>query len=72
MSYDNKYKQESSFATDQGRFKTELNVNRADAGVLKSASKASLMDDLRQSNIRFDFDERGPEQFRKMDQDVDM
>ena len=71
VSYDNKYKQNTSFATDQGRFKQELKVNQADEKKLKSANKTEMMEALKYSNIRFDFDEKGAEEFQREDQEVD-
>ena len=51
ISYDNKYKPDTSFATDDGRVKRELNVNRGDEAALKGAEKTAMMDELRHSNI---------------------
>ena len=65
VNYDNKYKANTSFATDEGRYKQELNVNQHDEAALKGAEKAQLLEALKQTNIKFDLDERGAALFRE-------
>lgn len=71
VNFDNKYQPESSFATDDGRVKQELNVNRHDEEVLKGAPRTELLGVLRDSNIKFDLDEKGADEFKQRDQELD-
>lgn len=71
MNCDNKYKATTSFATDEGRVKQELNVNRHDEATLKGAEKTEMMGALRFSNIKFDLDEKGADEFKERDRELD-
>ena len=59
QSYDNKYKRTTSFANDDGRVKIPLNVNKQKQAFLKTAERVRAMDELKNSNIKFDQDEMG-------------
>ena len=52
-SYDNKYKQHTSFANDQGRYKNAINVNQHKKEDLLKAEKVDPLYDLKESNIKF-------------------
>lgn len=52
-SYDNKYKQNTSFASDQGRYKNPLNINKHTSEALGKAEKIMPMYNLKDSNIKF-------------------
>lgn len=71
VSYDNRYKNNTTFATDAGRVKNELNVNQHDQDALRRAQKTELLDELRYSNIKFDLDEHGAELFQERDRKFD-
>lgn len=58
-SYDNKYKQSTSFASDTGRYKNPLNVNKHKEEDLKKAEKVDPLYELKDSNIRFVHPELG-------------
>ena len=58
--YDNKYKQTTSFATDAGRVKEALKPNRQNSQAFKNHEKAIFQSYLKNSNIRFMNDEFGP------------
>lgn len=51
--YDNRYNEGSVFASDAGRVKQTLNINKYDSDVLKSAERAQFFEDLKDSNIKF-------------------
>ena len=58
-SYDNKYKQSTSFASDTGRYKNPLNVNQHTKEELQTAEKVDPLYELKDSNIRFVHPELG-------------
>ena len=58
-SYDNKYKQSTSFASDTGRYKNPLNINKHTSDDLKKAEKVDPLYELKDSNISFVHPELG-------------
>lgn len=49
--FTNKYKEQSSFATN--RFKEPLNINKVTTDLLETAEKIESLDELKESSIRF-------------------
>lgn len=58
-SYDNRYKDKTSFANDSGRVKEPLNVNKVKQEFLKSAEKAEFLQELKETSIKFLHPEMG-------------
>ena len=56
-SYDNKYKQSTSFASDTGRYKNPLNINKHTSEELGKAVKVDPLYELKNSNITFNHPE---------------
>ncbi len=51
-SYDNRYNENTAFASDKGRFHEPLNINNKPQFLIKG-EKAEQFDDLKETNIKF-------------------
>ena len=52
-SFTNKYNQDTSFASDKGRIREQLNINQQQKSILEKAEKSAMFDDLKDTNIKF-------------------
>lgn len=66
VNYDNKYKQNTAFANDQGRVKDQLNINTQNTkALLDDAERATPLVQLKDSSIKFQHPELGEPNHRE-------